>query len=114
MQVAESCTRLFLLDKPLSLLWDSATLPGAGKGRQETDGSSLAGSVPRGTWNPLGSDIMVRLLCLCGTCKHRDGVETGPRTKAVCQLPCSEGRHHSHTVFCHFRSLFQLAIFQAM
>lgn len=66
-----------------------------GRERQETGGSSmksLAGSVPHGTWHPLGSGIMVGLLCLCGICKHRDGVKTGPTTKAVCQLPCSEGR----------------------
>lgn len=72
---------------------------------------SLTGSVPHA---PLGSGIMVRLLCLSGICKNKDGVRTGPRTKAVCQLPCSEGDHHFHLVFCHFRALFQLTIFWAM
>lgn len=108
-QPSPVCSRQFLVcdlcasSRKLHMLISArqATVPAVppclelGRGRQKTGGSSmksLAGSVAHGTWHPLSNGIMVMLLCLCGICKHKDGVKTGPRPKAVCQLPCSKGR----------------------
>lgn len=65
-----------------------------GRGGQETGGSSTrspAGSAPHRACHRWGSGVLGHS-CLGGTCKHGDGVKTGHGTKAVCQLPCGEGR----------------------
>lgn len=46
---------------------------------------------PRKAWHSWGSWVVTRFSCLCGICKHSDSVKTRHGTKAVCQLPHSEG-----------------------